>query len=78
MLVGWTTTICVESTLRDASFRDYRCLVLADCTGEMVGPDGVRTYHDVSLLTFQRAFGSVSESTELLNALAPLVMAAQR
>jgi ureidoacrylate peracid hydrolase len=27
-----TTSVCVESTMRDAMFRDYYCLLLADCT----------------------------------------------
>src|SRR5689334_19708214 len=36
VFVGWTTSVCVESTVRDAVFRDYRCLVLADCTAETI------------------------------------------
>ena len=30
------TSVCVESTLRDAMFRDYRCLLLADCAAEPI------------------------------------------
>ena len=31
IFTGWTTSVCVESTLRDAMFRDYHCLLLEDC-----------------------------------------------
>ena len=30
VVVGATTSVCVESTMRDAMFRDYHCLVVAD------------------------------------------------
>ena len=33
-VTGCTTSVCVESTVRDAMFRDYDCLVLEDCTGQ--------------------------------------------
>ena len=32
VVTGWTTSVCVESTVRDAMFRDYHCVVLVDCT----------------------------------------------
>lgn len=35
LLVGGTTTVCVESTLRDAMFLEYNGVVLADCTADM-------------------------------------------
>jgi len=53
VFVGWTTSVCVESTLRDAFFRDYRSLVLSDCTAEVVGSDLVRTNHEASLLVIE-------------------------
>jgi ureidoacrylate peracid hydrolase len=31
---GCPTSICVDSTVRYAFYRDYLCLVLADCTAE--------------------------------------------
>ncbi|MEZ5168629.1 MAG: isochorismatase family protein [Acidimicrobiales bacterium] len=34
VVVGATTSVCVESTVRDAMFRDYHCLLLEDCTAE--------------------------------------------
>lgn len=33
VVTGVTTNICVESTVRDAMFRDYKVVVLEDCTG---------------------------------------------
>ncbi len=37
IFTGCTTSICVESTVRDAMFRDYACVLLADCMGEPIG-----------------------------------------
>jgi ureidoacrylate peracid hydrolase len=68
--VGWTTSVCVESTLRDASFRDYACVILADCTAETIGRSQVRTNHEASLYVIQAQFGWVAESPALLEALA--------
>jgi len=70
VFVGWTTSVCVESTLRDASFRDYACVVLADCTAETIGRSQVRTNHEASLYVIQSQFGWVAESPALLEALA--------
>ena len=50
-------------------FRDYCCVLLADCTAEPVGNEVDRSNHDASLLLIERAFGWVSESSELLEAL---------
>ena len=35
IVTGCTTSICVESTIRDAFFRDYHCVVLEDCTATL-------------------------------------------
>jgi ureidoacrylate peracid hydrolase len=43
-------------------FRDYRCVLLADCVGEPIGNDLGRSNHDASLLTIQTLFGWVSDS----------------
>ncbi|HTE85704.1 MAG TPA: isochorismatase family protein [Dehalococcoidia bacterium] len=37
-----TTSVCVESTLRDVTARDYSCLLLADCTAESNGQEILR------------------------------------
>src|SRR5439155_26438372 len=49
VFTGATTSVCVESTLRDAFFRDYRCLLLADCTAEPLGSDFPQSNHDATL-----------------------------
>jgi len=37
VVTGCTTSVCIESTVRDAMFRDYVCVVLEDCCGEPGG-----------------------------------------
>ena len=69
IFTGCTTSVCVESTLRDAMFRDYTCLLLADCTAESIGNGLPRTNHEASLLAIQVQFGWVSQSTEFIAAL---------
>ena len=69
VVVGCTTSICVESTIRDAMFRDYSCVVLADCTGEPIGHDLPRSNHDASILSIQTLLGWVSTSAEFINVL---------
>jgi len=70
LFTGCTTSVCVESTLRDAFYRDYRCVLLADCTAEPLGSDSNRTNHEASLLVIETFFGWVSDSATLLQALA--------
>jgi ureidoacrylate peracid hydrolase len=70
VFTGCTTSVCVESTLRDAFFRDYRCLVLADCTAEPIGHALERSNHEASLFLIQLMFGWVSDSTTFIEALA--------
>ena len=69
IFTGWTTSVCVESTVRDAMFRDYSCLVLEDCTAEPIGNGLTRTNHEASLLAIQILFGWISESAKLMAAL---------
>jgi len=71
IVTGCTTSICVESTVRDAMFRDYTCLVLEDCTAEPLGSDLPRTNHEASLLNIETLFGWVSNSAALIDALKP-------
>jgi ureidoacrylate peracid hydrolase len=70
IVTGATTSVCVESTVRDAMFRDYRCILLADCTGEPIGHQFSRSNHEASLLTIQTLFGWISSSTDVVRALA--------
>ena len=74
IFTGCTTSVCVESTLRDAMFRDYTCLLLADCTAESIGNGLPRTNHEASLLVIQVQFGWISQSTELITALEVLLV----
>ena len=67
ILIGCTTSICVESTFRDAIFRDYSPVVLEDCTAEPLGYNLQRSNHEASLLIFQN-MGWVSTSDEFIKA----------
>ena len=69
IFTGCTTSVCVESTLRDAMFHDYSAVLLADCTGEVVGCDLACTNHEASLLLVEKRFGSVSTSEQFVKAL---------
>jgi len=69
IVTGCTTSVCVESTIRDAMFRDYTCLLLEDCAAEPIGHGLPRSNHDASLLVIQALFGWVSQSRELIDAL---------
>jgi ureidoacrylate peracid hydrolase len=69
IVVGATTSVCVESTVRDAMFRDYHCLVLADATAEPIAADAPRSNHEASLLTLELLFANVGHSADLLGSL---------
>jgi ureidoacrylate peracid hydrolase len=69
LVTGCTTSVCVESTIRDAMFRDYSCVLLADCTGEPLGKDFQRSNQEASLFVIQVLFGWVSNSAAFLRAL---------
>jgi ureidoacrylate peracid hydrolase len=73
IVTGCTTSICVDSTIRDAMFRDYLCILLEDCTAEPIGDDTVRSNHDASLLTIQVLLGWTSTSEHFLAALGAAV-----
>ena len=67
LVTGLTTSVCVESTVRDAMFRDYSCVVLEDCTTEPIG-DGAN--HAASLRVIEALFGWVSNAPAVCDALA--------
>jgi ureidoacrylate peracid hydrolase len=69
IFAGCTTSICVESTVRDATFRDYMSIVLEDCTAEPIGNGLPRSNHEASLLNIQTNFGWVSNSTEFIKSI---------
>jgi len=69
IVTGCTTSICVESTVRDAMFRDYLCVLLTDCMSEPIGNGLVRSNHDASLLSTEVLLGWVSDSHQLVTSL---------
>ena len=69
IVVGATTSVCVESTVRDATFRDYRCLVLEDCVAEPIAADAPRTNQDASLLVLELLFAWITDSAAVTEAL---------
>ena len=75
IFTGATTSICVESTLRDAMFRDYACVALSDCTAEPIAY-AARSNHEASLLNIELLFGWVAQSANLQNLLAESAAAA--
>lgn len=69
IFTGATTSVCVESTLRDAFYRDYRCLLLSDCTAE---PIAAGANHDATLRVVETLFGWVTDGASLLRGLGEL------
>lgn len=69
IFIGCTTSICLESTVRDAMYRDYNSIVLEDCTAETIGSGMSRSNYEASILNIQIMFGWISNSTEYINAL---------
>jgi ureidoacrylate peracid hydrolase len=70
IITGCTTSVCVDSTIRDAMFRDYLCVSLKDCMNEPVGFGLPRSNHDASLLVVEVLLGWVSDSSEFIKGLA--------
>ncbi|MEO6122470.1 MAG: isochorismatase family cysteine hydrolase [Ilumatobacteraceae bacterium] len=69
VFTGCTTSVCVESTLRDAYFRDYRCLLLTDCCAEPIGGTEERTNHDATVTIVESMLGWTSTSDAFLSTL---------
>src|SRR5881394_3776438 len=78
IVTGVTTSICVESTVRDAMFRDYLCVMLSDCMNEPIGHELARTNHEASLLNAETLFGWVSDSDRFIKALSAKASQAAR
>lgn len=76
MFTGCTTSVCVESTLRDAYFRDYHCILLSDCCAEPIGAWLPRANHDATVLLVEIMFGHTSTSDALVAATADIAAAA--
>jgi ureidoacrylate peracid hydrolase len=69
VFVGATTSVCVESTVRDAVARDFHCLVVEDCVAEPIGAQLARTNHEATLLVLQILFCSITDSAAVIAAL---------
>jgi nicotinamidase-related amidase len=67
LVCGVTTEVCVNTTVREANDRGYRCVVLADCCASYF-PE----FHQMGLKMIKAQggiFGWVSDSTTVLQAL---------
>ena len=69
IFTGCTTSVCVESSIRDAMFRNYSCVLLEDCTAEPIGQGLARSNHEASLLILQTLFAWISHSDHFIAAL---------
>ncbi len=69
IVTGCTTSVCVESTIRDAMFRDYQCCLLSNCSAEPIGMANSRGNHEASLLTVELLLGWVSDSKQFIDSL---------
>ena len=68
IVTGVTTEVCVNTTVREANDRGYRCVVLADCCASYF-PE----FHDMGLKMIKAQggiFGWVSDSKKMLAAFA--------
>ena len=65
-VVGATTSVCVDSTVRDAVFRDIHCVVLEDCVAEPIAHDTPRSNHEATLLTLELLFASIAKADTLI------------
>lgn len=61
VFAGGTTTVCVESTVREALFLEFNSLVLADCTADMT-PE----LHETALMRIDLFFGWVCTAEDLV------------
>jgi biuret amidohydrolase len=67
LVCGVTTEVCVNTTVREANDRGFRCIVLADCCASYF-PE----FHDIGLKMIKAQggiFGSVSASAPVIAAL---------
>jgi nicotinamidase-related amidase len=67
---GVVTTVCVESTVRDAAMRDFRVYLVGDAIG-----DADQAAHDDGLARLARMFGHLVSSDDVAAAWAPAVVA---
>jgi ureidoacrylate peracid hydrolase len=61
---GVTTSMCVESTVRDMAMMDYRVFVVPEACGDL-RPE----FHENSMYMFKTAFGRVVPEADMLLAI---------
>jgi nicotinamidase-related amidase len=61
LFTGVSTNMCVETTARDAADKGFRCVLIEDGCGA-----SDQSYHDAAMITFQRLFGKVSTSEDVI------------
>jgi len=64
VFTGLITNVCVESTARDAMYRDFNVILLADCTCTYS-----KLSYEASLVNIHNSFGVVSTSEEIYSGL---------
>ena len=65
LFAGVSTHMCVEGTVRDAADRGYKSIIIDDaCAANKV------EYHNNTLITFQRGYGRVCTTDEVIKELA--------
>lgn len=64
VVTGTVTSVCVESTVRDASTRGYRVVLVADGCGDVSDEA-----HNATLRTVYRSFGDVRSTADVLGLL---------
>ncbi|MSQ27294.1 MAG: cysteine hydrolase [Dehalococcoidia bacterium] len=64
VMAGTDTSVCVESTARDAFMLDYYVVFLNDCTAS-----GDPEAHQATLKTIRRQFGVVCDAADVLGAM---------
>lgn len=63
LVAGVTTSMCVESTVRDAAQRDFRCFVVADACGDFAAER-----HAASLQAMAFGFAVVFDAKQAIDA----------
>ena len=64
LFTGVSTNMCGETTARDAADRGFRCVLIDDGCGAS-SPE----YHEATMVTFQRLFGKVQNSEDVMEEL---------
>jgi len=64
LFAGVSTQLCVETTARDAADRGYKSIVIDDACATLK-----EEYHNAALITFQRNYGRVSTTDEVIREL---------